>query len=77
VKQMCTIERDGEIISSESYVAIIPEESGDAHIYYNADALTVGMAMQLCMRVFQELLSNLSEDEQAEINEVLGGSLDA
>lgn len=72
---MCEITMDGTTHSSDDFVAILSKENGDASIFYNTDALTLGMSMKLIAKTFVEALSELSEEERAMVNDVLGDAL--
>lgn len=70
---ICTVTLNGETRVSTEYIAILTKPDGDAAFYYNADALTMGMAMRLCAKAFADMLNKLDELERNEINEILGG----
>ena len=72
---MCEITMDGKTHSSDDFVAILAKENGDASIFYNTDALTLGMSMKLIAKTFVEALSELSEEERQMVNDVLGDAL--
>ena len=71
-KISCTVEMDGKTTVSDDFVAILSKENGDASIFYNTDALTLGMAMKMVARAFVECMDECSEQERTEITEVLG-----
>ena len=71
-KISCTVEMDGKTTASDDFVAILSKENGDASIFYNTDALTLGMAMKMVTRAFVECMNECSEQERTEITEVLG-----
>jgi hypothetical protein len=68
----CTVEMDGKTTTSDDFVAILSKENGDASIFYNTDALTLGIAMRMVTRAFVECMNECAEQERAEIAEVLG-----
>lgn len=70
----CTVVMDGKGTTSDDFVAILSKENGDASIFYNTDALTLGMAMKMVARAFVECMNDCSEDERNEITEVLGAA---
>ena len=74
-KISCTVEMDGKTTTSDDFVAILSKENGDASIFYNTDALTLGMAMKMVTRAFVECMNECSEQERTEITEVLGTAL--
>ena len=73
-KIMCTVEMDGKTTQSDDFVAILSKENGDASIFYNTDALTLGMAMKMVARAFVECMNMCTEEERTEITEVLGAA---
>lgn len=68
----CTVVMDGEEHTSDDFVAILSRENGDASIFYNTDALTLGMAMKMVAKSFVEAMAQLNEEERANIQEILG-----
>ena len=73
-KITCTVEMDGKTTTSDDFVAILSKENGDASIFYNTDALTLGMAMKMVARAFVECMDKCSEKEREEITEILGAA---
>ena len=71
-KFSCTVEMDGKTTTSDDFVAILSKENGDASIFYSTDALTLGMAMKMVARAFVECMNECTEEERAEILDVLG-----
>ena len=71
----CTVEMDGKTTTSDDFVAILSKENGDAHIFYATDALTLGMAMRMVTRAFVECMNECTEQERAEIAEILGADI--
>ena len=68
----CQILMDGELTSSNDFVAVLARDNGDASIYYNTDALTLGMAVKLIAKEFVRCVSECTPSEQQEIEAVLG-----
>lgn len=68
----CTVVMDGKEYTSDDFVAILSKENGDASIFYNTDALTLGMAMKMVAKSFVDAAMQLSEEERASIQEILG-----
>lgn len=68
----CTIRMDGELHDSQDFVAILGRENGDASIFYNTDALTLGMAMKMVAKEFVTCVSTCTPSEQLEIQSILG-----
>lgn len=73
-KITCTVEMDGKTTTSDDFVAILSKENGDASIFYNTDALTLGMAMKMVARAFVECMDKCPEKERKEITEILGAA---
>lgn len=73
-KITCTVEMDGKTTASDDFVAILSKENGDASIFYNTDALTLGMAMKMVARAFVECMDKCPEKEREEITEILGAA---
>ena len=73
-KITCTVEMDGKTTTSDDFVAILSKENGDASIFYNTDALTLGMAMKMVARAFVECMDKCPEKEREEITEILGAA---
>lgn len=70
----CEVVMDGVGTVSDDFVCVMARENGDASIFYNTDALTLGMAMRMVARAFTDAMLQLSEEERASISEVLGDS---
>lgn len=68
----CTVEMDGVTTRSDDFVAVLSKENGDASIFYNTDALTLGMAVKMVARSFVECMHKCSEEERNEISDILG-----
>lgn len=73
-KIMCTVEMDGKVTQSDDFVAILSKENGDAAIFYNTDALTLGMAVKMVAKAFVECMDACTEEERAEITDILGSA---
>lgn len=73
-KITCAVEMDGKTTTSDDFVAILSKENGDASIFYNTDALTLGMAMKMVARAFVECMDKCPEKEREEITEILGAA---
>lgn len=71
---LCTVQMDGKTTTSDDFVAILSKENGDASIFYNTDALTLGMSMKMVARAFVECMNDCTEQERHEITEVLGAA---
>lgn len=68
----CEVTMDGVTHVSDDFVVIMARENGDASLFYNTDALTLGMSMKMVAKAFVEAMHQLTEEEQASIQEVLG-----
>ena len=69
---VCSVRMDGEFTESDDFVAILSRSNGDASIYYNTDALTLGMAMKMVAKEFVTCVSQCTLAEQQEIQAILG-----
>lgn len=70
----CEVVMNGEGFVSDDFVAILSREDGSASIFYNTDALTLGMAMKMVAKSFVEAMGQLTYEERQNIQEVLGDS---
>lgn len=68
---ICTVRLEDELVQSDDFVAILAKEDGDVTIYYNTDALTLGLAFKLVLREFITCLHKCSEEEQELILDTL------
>lgn len=68
----CIVRIDGDLFESNDFVAILSKPNGDAGIYYNTDALTLGMAMKMVAKEFVICLEQLAPSMQHEIEQILG-----
>ena len=68
---ICSVRLENELTQSDDFVAILAKEDGDVIIYYNTDALTLGIAFKLVLREFITCLYNCSEEEQELILDTL------
>lgn len=69
---VCVVTMDGKSTKSSDFVAILNKDNGDASIFYYTDALSMGMAMKMVAKSFVEMMNSLTEEERADIQEVLG-----
>jgi len=72
IKDSCMVVMDGKTTASTDFVAILARDSGDTSIYYNTDALTLGMAIKLIAKEFIHCISNCTPAEQDHIKAILG-----
>lgn len=68
---ICTVRLEDELVQSDDFAAILAKEDGDVTIYYNTDALTLGIAFKLVLREFITCLRKCSEEEQELILDTL------
>lgn len=63
---------DGEETSSTDFVAILARENGDTSVFYNTDALTLGMSIKLLAKQFVESMAQCTEEERTQVSAILG-----
>jgi len=68
----CTVRMDGALYESDDFVAILSKKDGDTAIFYNTDALTLGIAFKLVAKEFVKCVEQCSPSEQQEIKAILG-----
>lgn len=68
----CTVVMDGEENTSDDFICIMCKENGDTSLYYNTDAITLGMGMKMIARAFVESMARLTEEEREAVSSVLG-----
>ena len=71
----CTVTMDDEVCFSSDFIAVLHKRNGDASILYNTDALSLGMAVKIIAKQYIEELSKCSDEDRAEIEEILGEAL--
>ena len=71
-KTICTVTMDGETRESTDFVAVLSRDNGDASVFYNTDALTLGMSIKIIAKEYVRCRNKLSDEEKAEIDAVLG-----
>lgn len=69
---VCTVVMDGKEHASDDFVCVLSRDTGDASIFYNTDALTLGMAMKMVAKAFVEAMGQLPEEERTEVSAILG-----
>lgn len=70
----CEVTMDGKGYVSDDFVCVMARENGDASIFYNTDALTLGMAVKMVSKAFVDAMHELPEEERNEVSEILGGA---
>lgn len=68
----CTVVMDEERRESTDFVAVLAKEDGGATLFYNTDAMTLGIACKMLTKEFLKEMSKLSEEDQNEICSILG-----
>lgn len=68
----CIVRMDGALYESDDFVAILSKKDGDTSIFYNTDALTLGIAFKLVAKEFIKCVEQCSPSEQQEIEAILG-----
>jgi hypothetical protein len=62
---------DGTIVDSDDFVVVTNDESCNAKLYFCADVLTLGQAIQLISYAYTEQLAELPEDDAERVREAL------
>lgn len=62
---------DGNRIVSDDFVAITNNSECDARMFYNADAVTLGQAIQMISFAYTEQLANMPAEQANEVREAL------
>lgn len=68
----CTVLMDGVVHTSQDFVAILAKDTGDASIFYNTDAMTLGMSVKMVAKAFVECINQCTPQERNDIEEILG-----
>ena len=71
-ENLCTVSLNGEITSSDDFVAILASPDGDVQFLYDTDAMTMGQAAKLCALHFVTIWEDITGPERREIMELLG-----
>ena len=67
---------DGSRIESDDFVAVTNNEQCDARLYFAADAITLGQALQLISYAYTDQLAQLPEEDAEKVREALRVFLD-
>lgn len=71
-KPSCTVKLDNEVTTLNDFVAVgYDEKTQETYLLQNADAVTLGQALQLISLKFNEAMSNLSDEDKKAVQEVL------
>lgn len=68
---ICTVRLEDELVQSDDFIALLAKEDGGVTIYYNTDALTLGLAFKIVLCEFISCLHKCSEEEQELILDAL------
>jgi len=69
---LCSVMMDGTVQVSDDFIVILANEEGNVSIFYNTDAMTMGMAVKMTSHEYIKLLKELRKEDQSEIVGVLG-----
>ena len=69
---VCEVTADGVKEQATDFIALMAKEDGNLGIYYNTDALTMGMAIKLLTGQYVKMIQELDEKERYEVLEILG-----
>lgn len=67
---------DGSHIESDDFVAVTNNEQCDARLFFSADAITLGQALQLISYAYTDQLAQLPEEDAESVREALRIFLD-
>ena len=62
---------NGTKIASEDFVVVVNNDQCDARMLYNADAITLGQAIQMISYAYTDMLAALPEEQAQEVREAL------
>lgn len=63
----CIVTVNGEVTTSNDFIAFISSQDGNVHMAYNTDALSMGIAAKMSAMAFKELFDELSDEERESI----------
>ena len=69
---VCTVRLGEDLKKSEDFVAILTDKEGKTSIYYQTDALTLGMAIKLVAKEFVLCMNKCTQEERDNITAILG-----
>ena len=67
----CKVTMNGENYQSDDFVCVMADEEVGARILYCADAITLGMAVQLVVLAYRKELDKLSEEDKKAVLDAL------
>jgi hypothetical protein len=62
---------DGSRIASDDFVVVTNNDQCEARLFYSADAITLGQALQLISYAYTELLAQLPDEDAEKVREAL------
>ena len=69
---VCTVRLGEDLKTSKDFIAILSDEEGKATVYYQTDALTLGMAIKLVSAEFVRCMNDCTQEERDKITAILG-----
>lgn len=67
----CTVVMDEECRESTDFVAVLAKEDGGSTLFYNTDAMTLGIACKMLTHEFMKEMAKLPEEDQEDIFRIL------
>lgn len=71
MKDLCSVNLNGEAEVSEEFVAILVDQNEEVSAYFCANALTLGLAATLVQEAFAASLDECTLEERREIMSIL------
>lgn len=68
---------NGEQIESDDFVVVINNDKCEARLFFAADPITLGQALQLISYAYTEQLANLPEEDAEQVRMALRSFLEA
>ena len=62
---------DGNRLVSDDFVVVTNNDNCEAQLFYSADAVTMGQAIQMISFAYTEMLAKLPEEQANEVREAL------
>lgn len=73
----CVVEHSGTREESDDYIAVLCSKDGAHSLWYNTDALSLGIAYKMLLNAFNDELKKCSDEDAKEVISILtGGNLD-
>lgn len=67
----CTVISKGEVCGSSNFVTFLNTLDGNTHMFYNTDALSMGVAAGMARLEFESILDTLSNEDREDVLEAL------